>query len=155
MAGYYDDFGDWVDDYSDYDDPTDGDYIDDPINPPDNEVGYDDPTVYDDDYSWMYDGNDDFSTGSIYNDDGTLNAEASAIFGDADPSLWSSMAGVISKVGKVAFNGLKNTFTKTVDGKPETDWGALAAAAGGLYGLYQSQNQQEQGQTGYQGGIPK
>jgi|TARA_R110000822_G_scaffold3479_1_gene15206 hypothetical protein len=155
MAGYYDDFGDWVDDYSDYDDPTDGDYIDDPINPPDNEVGYDDPTVYDDDYSWMYDGNDDFSTGSIYNDDGTLNAEASAIFGDADPSLWSSMAGVISKVGKVAFNGLKNTFTKTVDGKPETDWGALAAAAGGLYGLYQSQNQQEQPKTGYQGGIPK
>ena len=33
------------------------------------------------------------------------------------------------------------------------DWRNVAAAAGGLYGLYKSQ--QAQPKTGYQGGIPK
>lgn len=64
-------------------------------------------------------------------------------------SITSSIATALKNLGSTAFDKLKNTFTK--DGK--TDWRNVAAAAGGLYGLYKSQ--QSQPKTGYQGGIPK
>ena len=70
--------------------------------------------------------------------------------------LWEQIQGGgswLSKLGTSALNSLKNTFTKKVDGKDVTDWRAIAGAAGGLYGLYQSQKTPEK--TGYQGGIPQ
>ena len=70
-----------------------------------------------------------------------------------DASLFDQVGGAFRKLGTSAFNNLKNAFTKTVNGKQETNWRNVAAAAGGLYGLYQSQQKPEK--TGYQGGIPK
>lgn len=59
-------------------------------------------------------------------------------------------SGLLSKLGTKTFDALTSAFT-TPSGK--TDWRQVASAAGGLYGWYQSQ--QEQPKTGYQGGIPK
>jgi hypothetical protein len=70
-----------------------------------------------------------------------------------DATLFDQVGGAFRKLGTSAFNNLKNAFTKTVNGKQETNWRNVAAAAGGLYGLYQSQQKPEK--TGYQGGIPK
>jgi hypothetical protein len=66
-----------------------------------------------------------------------------------DATLFDKVGGAFRNLGTAAFNNLKNAFTK--DGK--TDWRNVAAAAGGLYGLYKSQQTPEK--TGYQGGIPK
>lgn len=57
---------------------------------------------------------------------------------------------LLSRLGTSAFNSLKSAFT---DSKGNVNWRNVAAAAGGLYGLYQSNRPQEK--TGYQGGIPK
>jgi len=70
-----------------------------------------------------------------------------------DATLFDKVGGAFRNLGTAAFNNLKNAFTKTVNGKQETNWRNVAAAAGGLYGLYQSQQKPEK--TGYQGGIPK
>ena len=67
-----------------------------------------------------------------------------------DSGIASSIATALKNLGSSAFNKLKSTFTKP-DGA--TDWRSVAAAAGGLYGMYQSQQTPEK--TGYQGGIPK
>lgn len=70
--------------------------------------------------------------------------------------IWDQIQGGgswLSKLGTTALNSLKNSFTKKVNGQDVTDWRAIAGAAGGLYGLYQSSRPQEK--TGYQGGIPK
>ena len=70
--------------------------------------------------------------------------------------IWDQIQGGgswLSKLGSSALSSLKNTFTKKVNGKDVTDWRAIAGAAGGLYGLYQSGRPQEK--TGYQGGIPQ
>lgn len=56
----------------------------------------------------------------------------------------------LSKLGSSVAKQLVGAFTKA-DGS--TDWKKVAAAAGGLYGLYQSTRPQEK--TGYQGKIPK
>jgi hypothetical protein len=69
-----------------------------------------------------------------------------------DPSILSGLSSAIKSLGTNAFNAIKNAYTKKVNGKEETDWRAIAATAGGLYGLYQSQKPQEK--TGYQGKIP-
>ena len=66
-----------------------------------------------------------------------------------DATLFDKVGGAFRNLGTAAFNNLKNAFTK--DGK--TDWRNVTAAAGGLYGLYQSNQQQQP--TGYQGKIPK
>lgn len=63
------------------------------------------------------------------------------------------LGALAAKLGTAAFNNLKTAFTKKVNGSDVTDWRAIAGAAGGLYGLYQSQQKPEK--TGYQGGIPK
>lgn len=57
---------------------------------------------------------------------------------------------LLSRLGTTAFNSLKSAFT---DSNGNVNWRNVAAAAGGLYGLYQSNRPQEK--TGYQGGIPK
>lgn len=69
---------------------------------------------------------------------------------EAGSGVTSSIATALKNLGSSAFNKLKSTFTKS-DGS--TDWRSVAAAAGGLYGLYKSQQTPEK--TGYQGGIPK
>ena len=66
------------------------------------------------------------------------------------PNEQLDVGGVLRKVGQQAAQGLVRTFTQP---NGSVDWRNVAAAAGGLYGLYQSQ--QEQPKTGYQGGIPK
>jgi hypothetical protein len=68
-----------------------------------------------------------------------------------DASLFDQVGGAFRKLGTSAFNNLKNAFTDPKTGG--TNWRNVAAAAGGLYGLYQSQQAPEK--TGYQGGIPK
>ena len=65
----------------------------------------------------------------------------------------TSIGGTLQKLGGELASKLTGAFTKQVNGKSETDWRAVAAAAGGLYGLYQSQKTPEK--TGYQGKIPK
>ena len=68
-----------------------------------------------------------------------------------DASLFDQVGAAFKKLGTSAFNNLKTAFTDPKTGG--TNWRNVAAAAGGLYGLYQSQQKPEK--TGYQGGIPK
>ena len=71
--------------------------------------------------------------------------------------IWNQIQGGgswLSRLGDTALDGLKRAFTKKVNGQDVTDWRSVAGAAGGLYGLYQSQNQRPE-RTGYQGGIPE
>jgi hypothetical protein len=111
--------------------------------------------------------NIDDSSGYVWDDSGNLLDQGSALpidpanytndylkqnypeLATQDPSLLSSVGAALSKLGTSAFNSLKNVYT-TKDGA--TDWKAIAATAGGLYGLYQSNQPQEK--TGYQGKIP-
>jgi hypothetical protein len=86
-------------------------------------------------------------------DPNTISADGTAPTND---QIWNQIQGGgswLSKLGTSALNSLKSTFTKKVNGKDVTDWRAIAGAAGGLYGLYKSQQKPEK--TGYQGGIPK
>ena len=68
-----------------------------------------------------------------------------------DASLFDKVGGAFRNLGTTAFNSLKNAFTDPKTGG--VNWRNVAAAGGGLYGLYQSQKAPEK--TGYQGGIPK
>ena len=68
-----------------------------------------------------------------------------------DASLFDQVGAAFKKLGTSAFNNLKTAFTDPKTGG--TNWRNVAAAAGGLYGLYKSQQKPEK--TGYQGGIPK
>lgn len=65
------------------------------------------------------------------------------------PDEQLSLGGRLAKLGSNVANQLVRTFQKS-DGS--TDWRKVAAAAGGLYGLLQSNRPQER--TGYQGKIP-
>lgn len=69
-----------------------------------------------------------------------------------DASTVSTVGNALKSMGKTAFDKLAGAFIKP-DGT--TNWKSVAAAAGGLYGLYQTSQQQNQPKTGYQGGIPK
>ena len=74
----------------------------------------------------------------------------------SNDEIWEQIQGGgswLSNLPQTVLNGLKGAFTKKVNGKDTTDWRAIAGAAGGLYGLYRSQQKPEK--TGYQGGIPK
>lgn len=66
------------------------------------------------------------------------------------PNEQLSIGGVLRKLGQQAANQLVKSFTNP---NGSTDWRSVMAAAGGLYGLYQSNRPPEK--TGYQGGIPK
>jgi hypothetical protein len=67
-----------------------------------------------------------------------------------DPSILRTLSNLVRTAGPSVLDMAKRAFT-TKDGN--VDWRAVAGAAGGLYGLYQSRQPQEK--TGYQGGIPK
>lgn len=71
-------------------------------------------------------------------------------FSGADDSAVSTITKALGTLGTKALDTLKSKFT---DKDGNVDWRNVAAAAGGLYGLYKSQ--QAQPKTGYQGGIPK
>jgi hypothetical protein len=71
-----------------------------------------------------------------------------------EPSIVSTIGSFLQRAGTGVFDKIKGAYTKKVNGQDVTDWKAIAATAGGLYGLYQSQNNQQQ-PTGYQGKIPK
>lgn len=66
------------------------------------------------------------------------------------PNEQLDIGGILRKIGQQAAQGLVRTFTQP---NGSVDWRNVAAAAGGLYGLYQSNRAPEK--TGYQGGIPK
>lgn len=153
MAGYYDEItGEYIDDGSDYG-----------YSPLDNTSG----TGTVSDSSMGYSGYSD--TGEEVQDWQNLDNS-----GTADMSGWKlndgvwtdpsgetynmryltpneqlSLGGKLSKIGQIASQKLVSTFTKP---NGDIDWKSVAGAAGGLYGLYQSQ--QEQPKTGYQGKIP-
>jgi hypothetical protein len=115
--------------------------------------------------------NIDNSNGRVWDADGNLLDQTTAQ--PVDPSYYTSKefyrdypeatnvgSDVLStigdyakKFGQGALDALKNAFTKTVNGKSVVDWRSIAGAAGGVYGLYRSQQAPEK--TGYQGGIPK
>ena len=69
-----------------------------------------------------------------------------------DASTVSTVGNALKSMGKTAFDKLAGAFTKA-DGS--INWKSVAAAAGGLYGAYQTSQQQNQPKTGYQGSIPK
>ena len=68
------------------------------------------------------------------------------------PNDQLDLGGKLSKIGQIGAQKLVSAFTNP---NGETDWKKVAAAAGGLYGMYQTSQQQNQPKTGYQGGVPK
>lgn len=78
------------------------------------------------------------------------NAEILQQIGYEDPGTISTISNFMRTAGTGALNFLKNQFTNPNTGA--VNWKNVAAAAGGLYGAYQSQ--QAQPKTGYQGKIP-
>jgi len=99
----------------------------------------------------------DYTRTQVFDDGSTLIMDLDGNIIGSTPSTDTGYTGgggfdvgnLLSRLGTSAFNALKGAFTK--DGK--TDWRNVAAAAGGLYGLYQSNRPQDK--VGYQGGIPK
>jgi hypothetical protein len=128
MAGYYDEeTGDYIDDGGDYTGGGGG------FGQLDNTSGTDDMT------GWKFgDGVWTDPSGETYN------------MRYLTPNEQLSLGGQLSKLGQIAANKLVKSFTQP---NGDTDWKSVAAAAGGLYGLYKSQQTPEK--TGYQGGIPK
>lgn len=66
-----------------------------------------------------------------------------------DSGIQSTIAKFLQSAGTGALKSLSSAFMKG----DSVDWKNVAAAAGGLYGLYNANKPQEK--TGYQGGIPK
>lgn len=103
----------------------------------------------DDSWFWNSIGIDPTTTEDYGNAESPSNAEIFQQISGEDPGVISSVSKILQSAGPRALNFLKNQYTK--DGK--TNWKAVAATAGGLYGAYQASRPQEK--TGYQGGIPK
>lgn len=102
----------------------------------------------------------DYTTTQIFDDGSTLIMDLEGNIIGSTPSTDTGYTGggfdvgnLLSRLGTSAVNSLKSAFTKKVNGQDVTDWRAVAAAAGGLYGLYQSNQAPEK--SGYQGSIPK
>jgi hypothetical protein len=102
----------------------------------------------------------DNTSGTEWDFWGSIGIDPNSISPSGTPptndEIWEQIQGGgswLSRLPQTALNALKGTFTKKVNGKDVTDWRAVAGAAGGLYGLYQSQQRPQQ--AGYQGGIPK
>jgi hypothetical protein len=98
----------------------------------------------------------DYTDVQRFDDGSTLIMDKDGNIIGSTPSTDTSSTGgidigsMMARLGTSAFNSLKSAFTNK-DGS--VNWRNAAAAAGGLYGLYQSQQKPEK--TGYQGGIPK
>jgi hypothetical protein len=88
-------------------------------------------------------------SGVLYDASGNPSAEGYTPNQVYNGATGASLNSLISQYGKSAFNAAKAMFT---DKDGNVDWGRVAAAAGGIYGLTQGGgNQQKQG---YLGGIP-
>ena len=98
----------------------------------------------------------DYTNVQTFDDGSTLITDKDGnIIGSTPATDTTSTGGVdtgnlLARLGTSAFNALKSAFTNK-DGS--VNWKNVAAAAGGLYGLYQSQSTPEK--VGYQGSIPK
>jgi len=129
-----------MDDYSDYDwtefDNATNDYM---------------ASRADDSWFWESIGIDPSTTSDWSNADSPSNAEILQEIGYEDPGVISTVSNFLKSAGTGALNFLKGQFTDPKTGA--VNWRNVAAAAGGLYGAYQSQ--QAQPKTGYQGKIPK
>jgi len=133
----YDDFGNWVDDVSDYYDPTADDY-------------YTDMSA--DDWAFELDWND-MMAGNYTMDEISNDVDVQDLYtaSQSDPSLWDTITGFAKTVGSSGLKKISSAFKDPATGK--TDWLKVAAVVGGgLYGLSQTKTPQP---TGYQGGIPK
>ena len=99
----------------------------------------------------------DYTNVQTFDDGSTLIMDNDGNIIGSTPSTDTSYTGgvdigsMMARLGTSAFNSLKNAFTDPKTGG--VNWRNVAGAAGGLYGLYQSQQKPEK--TGYQGGIPK
>jgi hypothetical protein len=98
----------------------------------------------DEGYGWQY-----FSDGTAISPGGEYYYQGELVY--EPDGIWDTIKGGLGK----GADALVNAFTKTVNGKQQTDWGKLAGVAGGLYGMYQSSQGGAPEKTGYQGGIPK
>lgn len=117
------------------------------------DFGYNDPGEFqgswdsnDDSWFWNSIGIDPSTTSS--GGDSPSNDEILQQIGYEEPGVISSISKLLQSAGPKAVNFLKSQYTK--DGK--TNWRAVAATAGGLYGAYQANRPREK--TGYQGKIP-
>ena len=101
------------------------------------------------DDTWFWDsiGIDPSTTGG--GGESPSNNEILQQIGYEDPGVVSTITKLLQSAGPKAVNFLKSQYTKP-DGS--TNWRAVAATAGGLYGAYQASRPKEK--TGYQGGIP-
>jgi len=98
----------------------------------------------------------DYTRTQVFDDGSTLIMDLQGNIVGSTPATDNAVAtsggidigGLLTRLGTSAFNSLKSAFT--TNGK--TDWSKVAAAAGGLYGLSQSNRAPQQ--TGYQGKIP-
>ena len=104
----------------------------------------------DDSWFWESIGIDPSTTSDWSNADSPSNAEILQEIGYEDPGTISTISNFLKTAGSGALNYLKGQFTDPKTGG--VNWKNVAAAAGGLYGAYQSQ--QAQPKTGYQGKIP-
>jgi hypothetical protein len=127
------------------------------------DFGYGDPEEYQSGNSytggqsyedWLFDQDwNDVNSGNYTFDEIANNVDTldDSWFSGADDSTISTITKALGTVGTKALDALKKQFTDPKTG--EVKWRNVAAAAGGLYGLYQSNRPREK--TGYQGGIPK
>jgi hypothetical protein len=139
-----------MDDFEqDWADVTGGDYTMDEIAAGDDITSYDGFNGYDDSWFWDSIGIDpgSISTGGA----SPSNDEILKQIGYEEPGVVTSISNFLSKAGPSALAFLKNQFTDPKTG--DVNWRNVAAAAGGIYGAYRSQQAPEK--TGYQGGIPK
>lgn len=84
-----------------------------------------------------------------YDSSSPSNEQILQDIGYQDPGVVTQISDALGKLGSGVVNALKSKFT---DSNGNVNWKNVAAAAGGLYGAYQSQ--QAQPKTGYQGKIP-
>jgi hypothetical protein len=84
-----------------------------------------------------------------YSWDSPTNAQIMQQIGYEEPGVISQISNLLKSAGTGVVSKLISQFTKN----GQTDWKKIAGVAGGLYGLYQSN--QPQPKTGYQGSIPK
>lgn len=92
----------------------------------------------------------DVGYGWKYYSDGTTISPDGKYYYNGELAWSPEGGGILSKLGQGVASALKGAFTKN----GQTDWRAVASAAGGLYGMYRGMQGQNQQKVGYQGGIP-
>lgn len=92
----------------------------------------------------------DIGYGWKYYSDGTTISPDGKYYYNGELAWSPEGGGIVSKLGQGVASALKGAFTKN----GQTDWRAVASAAGGLYGMYKGMQGQNQQKVGYQGGIP-